>query len=102
MYIQKKNQGLKPQLAGKNPGTVSKITNNSRLAGDNDDMDVETILSTFREDSKVGQTFYNESNSNMRDIQTLLEINPKTLIGNSLEPAAMSQINESINGKSLI
>ena len=72
MYIQKKNQGLKPQLAGKNPGTVSKITNNSRLAGDtdsnNDDMDVETILSTFREDSKVGQTFYNESNSNMRDI----------------------------------
>jgi hypothetical protein len=49
--------------------------------GDNDsnnaDMDVETVLSTFRENMDVGTSFQNnESNANMRNIQTLLDINP--------------------------
>ena len=57
-----------------------KLTNNS-IMGDNDsnnaDMDVETVLSTFRENMDVGSSFLNnESNANMRNIQTLLDINP--------------------------
>jgi hypothetical protein len=57
-----------------------KLTNNS-IMGDNDsnnaDMDVETVLSTFRENMDLGTSFQNnESNANMRNIQTLLDINP--------------------------
>jgi hypothetical protein len=49
-------------------------------------MEVETILSTFREDLNTSAFVNNVSQNNMKEDNTLLEINPNKLLASAIDP----------------